>query len=273
MTKIEDRVLKLIRLAGQQDNENEAAVAFAHAQKLATIHGLDLHDLMDQNAEETVPEPREVDKIVKRKIENWDKAVSWKTTIAGAVARANSCKIYLLRGRHGVKGFGGIVAYGQESDLAVVDYVYKAIVAECEKVARRAVKRYKEDPDLDPRWDDSPRMYGRNFRLGFADKIRSRMPTAREAVKEVRGELNGERQRALAAGESLATATTALVRVNQAEEYLDRVDTALAKAAKSYGLRAGPGFQGAGGSGNGYSDGRRAGARANLGNNGKALGA
>ena len=97
--KIEDRIRKLLRLAADNANVNEAANAFAAAQELATRHALDLDNLTDVSEE--VEPPREVENIEDRWIEQWGKAVPWKLTIAGAVARANGCDEYYLSGSTG----------------------------------------------------------------------------------------------------------------------------------------------------------------------------
>lgn len=255
MNDVTDKIAKLLRLAGQQDNDNEAATAFAHAQKLATLHGLDLDDI-DTSTDEEPPPPREVGTILKRSIETWHKATGWQIIIARAVTRANACRYYYRSGRD-----GGIVAYGQEQDVETVATMYRAIVHQCRARAKAAVRAYSAAPEYDPLSDVSPRTYGRDFRIGFADKVAARLRPAREVVREQRVLIS---ERVTQSEITPGASCRALARIDAAAGYLKRVDTALNDAAKSYRLRAGSGFTGAAGS-SGYWSGRRAGAGASLG--------
>lgn len=96
MDKIEERVRKLLRLAQNNPSVEEAATAFAAAQKLATLHALDLDDL---GSEDVGPEaPKEVEIVRCESLDQWKKAIAWKLSLAGGVARANGCRIYYDRG-------------------------------------------------------------------------------------------------------------------------------------------------------------------------------
>ncbi len=266
MTKnsIQDKIVKLLKLAADNPNVNEAAVAFARAQELADRHALDLDDLIATDAEDTQEPPREVEKIQQRIIERCGKAVAWKTILAQAVAKANRCNIFLRSGSLA----GGLVAYGQPSDLATVEYIYKAIAREVDKMAKRAVRDYKAT-DPEPGWDASPRSYGRSWRMGCSDTIADRF-AALDAVETARDEVDDARKKAIESGDeqALASSTHALVRVNQAAEYVAEVEAAVSKYRDGLGLGQGRGFRGAG---EGYGAGRRAGHSVNLGSGGKAL--
>lgn len=240
--RIKKRIANLLRLADNNPSAHEAAQAFATAQEMATRHALELDECVEDD--EQAPPAREVEGIARRTIERWNKAVPWKITIAHAVARANGCKTYYTSG-HG----GHITAYGQPSDLETVHTTYLAILAQVEGMAKRAIKAYKADPDLDPRFDESPRSYGRSWRMGCAAEVRRLMP-ARETYVEQ------ERKRIAEA----SPGSTALVRVDAAAEYT----TAVAEAVEDYAktelkLKSGRGFARPSSSA-GYRDGRRAGA-------------
>lgn len=271
---IEDKVRKLIRLAGGTSNIHEAATAFARAQALATAHGLNLDDLGDD--EESKQPPREVEEVEQRYLERWKKAVFWKIILAGAVSRANNCQHCYESGSRPTQtmdGFeGGAIAYGQPSDLDTVEYIYQAIRNEVDQMAKAAVKVYKEDPELDPRFDESPRVYGRSWRMGCVDAIALRMKSSKDVVEEKRLEIEGERQKAFMADDapSMEKSTNALVRVNAAEEYMKDVKKAITKYEDVLGLHRGASFSGAGSS-SGYAEGRTAGSNIGLGGGGKAL--
>jgi hypothetical protein len=251
--RTKDRVRKLLALASNNPSIEEAAVAFARAQEIATAAGLDLDDL---GSDEPIEPPRTVESMTSEQIDSWDKAVPWKVTICHAVARANSCGTFHYPGRG-----GGPVAYGQPSDLATVKYLYHAIVQQVETMAAEAIRAYKANPDADPRWDESPRTYGRSWRLGCADAISQRLPRPEAVVQKVRASI---------AGQVTGDRSTALVRVDRAADLVASIAVARETFKKGLGLRAGSGFTGARSAG-GYSAGRAAGARVSLGNSGRAL--
>lgn len=277
--RIEEKIRKLLQLAGNNPSIEEAAVAFARAQDLATAHGLELDDIMQRaEADEAPPPPREVGAIVVEQIETWGKAVAWKCTLGYAISRANNCESYRNQGGCTAPD-PGYCFYGQAADVETARYIYLAIVAEVEAMAKRAVAAYAADPEVDPRWDASPRIYGRSWRMGCADAIARRMPTPAKIVEAKRLEIQQARAKALGMGSltpegfpggssmttALAVATNALVRVDQAAQYVSKVEDALKHHGKKVlGLRSASGFAGASSS-DGYAAGRAAGESVNIG--------
>ena len=257
-TNIETKIRKLLRLAQNNPSVEEAAVAFATAQRLATLHALDLDDL--GSGEEPEP-PKEIEKIRTEILDIWKKRTEWKLVLAGGISRANGCLVYYTR--------SGIVIYGQPSDIATARYVYLAIVREVDALARSAVKAYVSDEERDG-WE-TPRQYGNAWRLGCAHAIRQRMPTRAEEVKATKGAIEGERTAAAIGGESLAPSTTALVRVCRAEEYVAEVDRRVEDFKRGLGLgKRKP--AGRVSSASGYEAGRKTGAGMNLGGGRRAIG-
>ena len=258
-SKITDRIAKLLKLAGGTPDANEAANAYANAQRLATRHALNLEDiesgLTESEAADSLPP---IEGIERRVIESWDKAIAWKVSLAIAIAGANACKVYLRRGSEGY-----IKAYGQPRDLDRVEYLYQAIAADVDRLARRAVAD----------WDGpKSRTYGRDFRIGCAHAISSRLPSADSVIAEARLEV--EEARGLACGRddmaALGSATMALVRVDQAVVYQASVAAAVDAFETKLKLKKGAGFSGPRRA-SGYFDGRRAGRSVALAR-GKALG-
>lgn len=237
--KIATLIRKLLKLAANNPSAEEAAAAFGRAQELAAKYRLDLDDVGVE--EEAEPAPREVEKIVQQTIEHWNRAVPWKLTIAQAVARANDCRTFYVSGTH-----GGITAYGQERDLQIVSYLYKAISREVDRLARLANVA-------------GGRSWGRNFRMGAADEIATRLARAQRKV------LAEAKEEAFARG-----GETALVRIDRAEEYSERVSKAVDDYADSE-LNLGRGVSFRDASGYGYRDGRRAGSSVAISGGGRAL--
>lgn len=259
---ITDKIRKLLKLAADNPNVNEAAVAFAAAQDIATRHALDLDEISTDDEERHDEAPRTVEEITKRFICEFNgKAVYWKLQLADAVTDANGCKYFYNSHR-------GITAYGQWSDLDTTAIMFNAIEIQIERLARDAVKVHKDQ--LIEEWgslqeatdcgEDSPRTFGRNFRLGAVHEIGHRLRSRKETVSV-------ERRNIKAVGDDT---TAALVRVDRAAEYLVRVDAAVAKFRKGLNLGGGSSFSGATGGGGGYAAGRAAGRTVGLGG-GRAL--
>jgi hypothetical protein len=248
--RTKERIRKLLALAANNPSIEEAATAFARAQEIAMMHGLDLDDLASETPTDApVEPPRTVESITRREIDTWKRRVSWRVTIGNAVARANHCDVFYTS--------IGLYAYGQPSDLETVAYIYAAITSEVEIMANAAVKAYREDPDADPRWDESPRTYGRSWRLGCADAIAQRMPRPDAMLAKARAALPSDR-------------TTALVRIDNATEFLARVKTKRDCFAQKLDLTTGTPTVGAR-SFTGYSAGRTAGSSMALASSGRAL--
>lgn len=233
-SKIENRVRKLIKLAGNNPNVHEAAAAFAHAQLLASEHGLNLDDLSRETDE---PEARKLETIQQQPLERWKKGSAWKTKVGNAVARSNNCGYFIRKSRSN----GGLFVYGQPSDMNTATYIYQAITREIEGMVREQARGHGH-------------RYARSFKMGAADAVAKRMPTSKDVIRRKREEAH-----------KLDGASNALVRVNAAEVYVEKVQN----ACQVYGrevlkLRSMSGFS-TSTDARGYAAGRAAGARMNLG--------
>jgi hypothetical protein len=249
-TRIADKVRKLLALAGANPSPEEAALAFATAQEIATRAGLDLDELQAEDTAGVAPPPREVEAITHRAIDTWKKAIGWKLTLARAATKANGCDYYR-------NGSDGVAFFGQPSDIDAAAALYHALVAQVEAMAVRAVAAYKADPALDPRFDASPRVYGASWRIGCCDTIAQRLPAKAATVAKVRGEL--------LAAPAVATTGGALVRVDAAAEYLRKVEARTDEYGKrTLKLHMSPAV-GRVSSAAGYESGRKAGAGVGIG--------
>lgn len=265
---VKARVLQLLSLARNNPEPNEAALAFARAQDIATRHGLELDEIEasgDASTDAGSAPAREVEKIAAEAIDVCEgKSVYWRVTIACAVARANGCRPFVRRGTEAV---------GQPSDLATARYIATAIIREVDAMATDAVRAYKAR-ELDPRFDASPRKYGAAWRTGCADAIANRLRSQTQAIEAERKAIDERRMLALQASteseqmSKLAGATTALVRVERAAEYVARRDAAIEQhpmyrfvflGRNGKEKRGGWGASGGRSSREGYSAGRSAG--------------
>ena len=242
-TNITDKISKLLRLADQRDSAEEAAVAYAQAQRLAVLHGLNLDDVLLSETTQSDDPPLVVADVEETVLEWWGKTVAWRYGLAATIAKCFSCDCYSQTDR--------LVVFGQPADMHNVTVLYRRIAAAIDNLAREAVKHYHGR--------ESSRVYGRSFRLGAVSTIGKKLASASDVVDERRAEVDEQRRLAVAADDmgKLAASTTALARVHAASEHLDRVKAAV----DAYGrdvlkLRKGRDFAAC--TSNGYYDGRQA---------------
>jgi hypothetical protein len=263
---ITDKIRKLLKLAADNPNVHEAANAFAAAQDIANRNALDLDDI-ETGEERTHDQPRSVEEITRRLICEFNgKAVYWKLRLADAVTNANGCSYFY-------NGHRGISAYGQPTDLEMCAIVFNAIEIQVEHLAREAVKRHKTElvdgygsvADAVECGEDSPRVFGRNFRLGAVHEIGHRLRSRARTIAEEREKIEQAQHRAIVDKTDPRAPTTSLARIDRAAEHLARVDAAIDDFRKGLNLGSGSSFKGAGGSGSGYGEGRRAGRTVGLG--------
>jgi hypothetical protein len=244
MSTIEEKIRKLIALAGNNPSVHEAAAAFARAQELAAKHAIDLDALACDRAE--ADDAPRVESIQTRTIDTLGKIPAWRYQLLTEIAKVNRCKTFSWYENDGTGPRRTLHAYGQPSDLDTVAYMYAAISREIERLALAAAR-------------GKGRSWGRNFRLGAVHEIGQRL---REAQRSA---VQSAREQAFADG-----GETALVRIDRALVHAGEI----AETVDRYGrerlkLRSGGGFQGAGSYG--YGEGRAAGRGVSIGG-GRAVG-
>ncbi len=264
LDNIEEKIKKLLRLAADNPNVNEASAAFARATALATRHMLDL-DSIDTSDPHAEPAPRrEVETPVYRVIEDWRQRVGWKMTIAQAVGAAHLCRASWAS--------HGLYLHGQPDDITAAEMLYNQITHQAEGIARQAVRNYATEltdtyggvRDAVDCGESTPRTFGRNFRIGLADAIQRRTKSAKQEAEAVRAELEAAQAGSAVGG------STALVRVDNALAYVEEVTTAVETFYEKE-TKGNTNLQGASGDG-GYAEGRAAGHDVNLGGSSGALG-
>lgn len=261
LDNIEEKIKKLLRLAADNPNVNEASAAFARATALATRHMLDLDSIDTSDPEQEAAPRREVVSPVFREIEAWRQRVGWKMTIAQAVGEAHLCLASWAS--------YGLYLHGQPDDITAAEMLYNQITHQAEGISRQAVRSYAVEltetyggvRDAVDCGEATPRTFGRNFRIGLADAIRRRTKTARQEAETVRAELEAGSE----------PPSTALVRVDNALAYVEEVTTTVATFFEKETKGKGTSTQGASGDG-GYAEGRAAGRDVNMGGTSGALG-
>lgn len=271
VTKIEDKVRKLIKLAADNPNVNEAAAAMARAQEIATRHALNLDDLTSEEPEEDDGDLADPGPAGRYRVYEWGKATRWIMDLVGSIVTANGARWYYNRRM-------GMYCVGTKDQADAIRYLAAAMVKEVQRMTRHAVAAYSrslEENGGRHYGDDTPRQYGASFRLGMAHAIGQRLRRQSDVLDQERRKIAEARRKALAAGDEAAQArgVTALARVERAAVFLEKRDAAIDQVWDSIKW-GGRGSMPTGGSRSrsGYSDGRAAGSSMNLGGGGKALG-
>lgn len=186
MSAIIDKVRKLLKLA-ESPNANEAALAAAKAQQLVDEHNLSAALLALDGAEAVPDEPIEDFESKGAPLETSRRHPRWRTQLAGTIARANGCRIY-INGEH-------IALVGRPSDADTVRYLFSYLAREVERLCA------KEGVGCGTSWRN-------NFRLGVVYAIMEKLREERERfAKDARSQASN--------GTALMRVNTALARVEQ----------------------------------------------------------
>jgi Protein of unknown function (DUF2786) len=184
-----DKVRKLLRLS-TSSNAHEAALAAAKAQELIDRHQLEQVCLELDTPSVSMNEP--IRKFDDAPLEGGQRD-RWRQALASCVARANSCRVFLVD--------SNIMLVGRPSDVDGVRYLFAWLVREVERLAQDAGA-------------GKGRTWRNNFRLGAVEAIRVQLQQQHTTFAEtLRREADGNPQ--------------ALARVNQALVHLDERRTAV----------------------------------------------
>lgn len=131
------KVRKLVALAGNNPNEEEARSAMMKAQALLNEHGLAMADAQADVG------PRTAEEV---EVGNEHKtAVWWQQQIAVVVARNFRCGVYISRrGRH---GGSGIRLVGLAEDVRVAQQVFEFACRTCWKASVKFRRQAKKDAE------------------------------------------------------------------------------------------------------------------------------
>jgi hypothetical protein len=205
--KILDRVRKLLELANNNLNVNEAANAAAAAQELMTRHAIG--EAMLAPVADTVDEQIEADLLYAQ----GKKHATWRGILAVVMAEVNQCKVF-------VQG-GDLRIIGRPSDAATVRYLFSYVIREIERLC-------KEEAG----WRGNPgRVWCNNFKLGAVESVNKRL---RESAAQARAAMRRE----ASANDTMGTGS-AIVLVNNALAKLDkRTEDVRAFAQAKFKLRS-----------------------------------
>jgi hypothetical protein len=237
-TKIVELIAKLKRLSVDNPNKEEAALAAARMQELATKYKIEQAEILD--AEEDKLEINQHEFYTEKGI----RFSRWKLTIAYRLAKINGCAAIRSQGYEykniKVKELAKVIIVGTEEAVQIVKYMFAYIVREIERLSQIALKKYNEELG---QFGKGGKSYANAFKVGAADAVVSR--------------LNNQRWNIIKHNENALAVIDK--EYNESVEWMER-NFAIKKAPCS--VRAT--------SHEGYSDGRNAGSKIGLGG-GKGL--
>ena len=196
MTKenILDKIKKLLSLATNNSNANEAAVAAAQAQALMSRHAIDALML-----ETPVEEEEKIEKDVLSGAPSKKRSM-WKGQLAMALCGVNMCKVYTQQSHEGYR----FMIIGRPSDAATVRYMFLYLVREIERLCDLAAHAY----------DNPGKTWCNNFKIAAVDTIAERLREVHAATRTaMRQEANTSDT--LGTGAALVRLDTALAKRDQ----------------------------------------------------------
>lgn len=170
MTKIVDRVRKLLELSKRNDSPTEAAQAAAMAQELMfkfQIGETDLETKETREPEAVVEETAHTEKGRKRCV--------WKSSLAHAIAQGFGCEMFTMRDTDQVR----FQIFGTKSAVQTVGYMYGYLALEVTRLAEVAYREARGEIR------ESPKTWKNNYRLGCVAEIRERLAKQREEQAKV----------------------------------------------------------------------------------------
>lgn len=200
--KILDRIKKLLALAHNNTNANEAATAAAQAQALMSRHAID--SMMLETAGDDPEEPIETETL-------WvegNKRSTWRGRLAVTLCRVNQCKAYITEirtARTQSKPQAELRIIGKASDAQTVRYVFTYLVREIERLC---------DEEIELR-GSMGKTWCNNFKLGAVDTINMRLI---EADAKARAEMRKEAAAPTSTGTALVLVNTAIAKVDATRE-------------------------------------------------------
>lgn len=253
MSKIIDRIQKLLKLAANAGSEHEAALAAERAAELMIEH--EIHEAqisLDGPNEPRTPEP--IDHC--HRVTDTTKRVAWHMRVAGAVARSYGANAYWSG--------GAVVLFGRLSAVQAAAYTSQYLMREIERVTDA------EAPTRSQNITDGgySKSFRNAFRLGCASRIAHRLEEKTRPSKLTKmpdGSVQDipEDLAAKLPEEMPSPSAGVLAVIKRDHAKVDQAYKDYSKGWKSSGT------VGQFSSGGGYSAGREAGGRVSLGGGGR----
>lgn len=147
-----ERVKKILALAGNNPNQNEAIAAALKAQELMAKFNIKESELGNEITE---------DKIDSMECVVTGKTQKWRLTLAVVIAKNFRCKVYL-------NGNGHVTFYGYDNDAAIAKEVFLTMYAIGVKLSNKEKKEARKE-------SGTAKGIRNTFCLGFVNGIKSEL--------------------------------------------------------------------------------------------------
>jgi len=171
MTNVDilDKVRKLRAMAADNANVNEAALAAAKAQELIERHRLAEADLCAVDDVDIIQDVLEEEQGCSFR--------HWKISLAGALASANNCRLFVTKGKRG-GGYRATVnaqlkLVGSPPNIAATRYLFQALSRDIERLCKEAIKR----------GEGAGKSWANSFRIGAVATLKQRLKEAKENAR------------------------------------------------------------------------------------------
>lgn len=184
MDHIISRVQKLLSLAHNNTNLNEASAAAAAAQKMIEQYNLDMAQIAANNGEDAIS-GEEISKE-HTPLYRGRNAITWKSSLADVISRSNHCRVFLTG--------GDIHLVGKKTNVELTRFVYSYVSNEIERLCSIAMKANS----------GAGKGYSNNFKLGAVSAVRDNL---KKSQAEVRDKYQGTAAMVIINNESTAVDT------------------------------------------------------------------
>lgn len=167
MDKVVDRVRKLLSLANNNANINEAAAAAAQAQKLIAQHQLNMATIAVENGKDSLSdEPVGISDVP---LYEGKRAITWKGSLARTIAENNACYIFFSDG-------GNICVVGKPTNIEMTRFLYSYISSEIERLSETFLRRQGFGREGAKTWSN-------NFKLGAVSAVRDNLAAMKNEIQ------------------------------------------------------------------------------------------
>lgn len=163
------RVQKLLALAANNTNVNEAAVAAAKAQELISQHQLDMAQLAVDAGNDSLSDEEIRNDFTP--LYEGQRSIAWKSYLADIVAKNNNCRIFLKR--------GNIHVVGKSTSVEITRFLFAYISGEIERLCERAMKN-----DRGATGKAGAKTWSNNFKIGAVEAIEDSMNKSKVDVQK-----------------------------------------------------------------------------------------
>lgn len=172
--EIIEKVKKILALAGNNPNQNEAIAAALKAQQLMAKFNINEADLGDEITE---------DKIESMECVTSGKTQKWRLSLALVIAKNFRCKVYL-------SGSGNVTFYGYDNDAAIAKEVFLTMYEIGVKLSNKEKREARKE-------SGTAKGIRNTFCLGFVNGIKTELEKQCTALmivipKEVEEKYNEE---------------------------------------------------------------------------------